>query len=677
MNCSQVAAANQEYHGRTTRGGGAGRGEGWSTEFDKMWRRTPVETPAEEPGRAPDNRAAGHDGRRVWTPENQRIQNECETCASRRAESGSAETGPSDAEETDSAAESGRAYSLVSLRDPWAEDHPLREKCDAFLQLFRETYAAVLEEKGLMPENGQYDPAILPDDEMADIKARMIDRLNDNPEALALMSDLYIDLAETGRVQAAVAEAEETQAEAAGIEARFLPLSLGRPVYWLLHLTDEGALEKLGARDRLLAKMAEFTAEECAGENITTSMLTRDPETGDLTEEARAIVDRIYQRLVDDPESKALMDELGFTGRSRHGWPAPDENYPAAEGWVTKEITMIAMEPHLFEGLDNIKLFFQAADLGLPQYSGRLYFNPNPIGMDEDRQALQDKLTAIQKDVLGEMNLLYASLRDGLTGELTEEALAARDLIQQRFMDDPEVRDLLQKAGLTEVNDRGWPARDYTADWNKTVEGQRRSVTEETGGQAAAAEGELSDEPAANYLGEVIPLSDIRHGRRMVILGVMSCLLPDRSKADTIYDQEYMAMVKKAQDEVLLEYGIDPETFGDPKMMSDPAYLNKLDAVLGNMSRKIYEKISADPRGRNLMKKLEINVPPSVTRQWEADRAAEEAQAAANAEKTSSETTSEMLARLTRQMLKEFMDNILTNQEADEKEFSLLTEENV
>jgi len=162
----------------------------------------------------------------------------------------------------------------------------------------------------------------------------------------------------------------------------------------------------------------------------------------------------------------------------------------------------------------------------------------------------------------------------------------------------------------------------------------------------------------------------------MIILGVLKCLLPDQSKPDTIYDQEYMAMIKKAQDEVLLEYGIDPATFGDPKMMDDPDYLNKLDAVLGNMSRKIYEKISADPRGRSLMKKLEINVPPSVARQWEADREAEEAQAAANAEKTSSETTGEMLARLTRQMLKEFMDNMLASQEADEKGFNLLTEEN-
>ncbi|UQZ89429.1 hypothetical protein C4J81_09550 [Deltaproteobacteria bacterium Smac51] len=83
--------------------------------------------------------------------------------------------------------------SEVYLRDPWNQDHPLRARCDKFLAIFSDTYIETLMEMGLLPESGDYDPALLSDEEFESVFHTIADKLAGSSEAMQLMDELKIN----------------------------------------------------------------------------------------------------------------------------------------------------------------------------------------------------------------------------------------------------------------------------------------------------------------------------------------------------------------------------------------------------------------------------------------------------------------------------------------------------
>ena len=717
MNCSQVGTSVADYQNHSARRGGASpAGTGWSDELDKYWQRTKAAAPETDQTRL--GRRPAQQGGQAWTPGEQQVKGR----RSDRAESGTGESRRSRTDEGGRGAKNERTYSQISLRDPWPEDHPLREKCDAFLEMFRETYGAVLEERGLMPQDGQYDPLVLPDDELADIKNQMIDRLENDPEAMELMRELYVDLAGTGQAEERKAEeaVQETEEASNSLKQAFqnqwrgpiadqnellVAFAFGMPL--LLHVHDEAYSE----RETLSKKMMSTLNQVLAEKGLTSMEQVRDPETGEMTEEARAAVEEMYQRLKNDPAASSLMDKFGMTARSESGWPVTPQgaeneiqwklilaenglperpSYSAEASDSSEESEAVSFRPWWSEVRFGSQL---SEDMYLARQMTRhrsAWICPDPnLSLEErtDTDAFDKKLFDTQMAVMKEMGLTESSqFKDPRTGELNETGKKAVETIYQRLIDDPDTKALMDKLNITGRNEDGWPQWERekivragegvpASEFAEDAKAVQNATTAAAAQDEAKAEETKTEEVAASVLGETIPMTDVRHGRRMIILGVAQCLLLPREKPPTIYDEEYLTMVKKAQAEVLREYGIDPETYGDPEMMKDPAYVAKLEKALPNMSRRIYEKISADSRGRALMNKLEIRVPPSVQRQWEEARQAEEAALAANPQDAGEEGLSDMVSRLTRGMLKKFLENFLAGEEADNKGFSQLLED--
>ncbi len=86
----------------------------------------------------------------------------------------------------------------VSLNDPWPEDHPLREKCDEFLGLFKEAFTKALSEKGLADDSANCDTVIISRADMDEVCRDMIKDLATNPRAASLMAELRIDFTMDG-----------------------------------------------------------------------------------------------------------------------------------------------------------------------------------------------------------------------------------------------------------------------------------------------------------------------------------------------------------------------------------------------------------------------------------------------------------------------------------------------
>jgi len=90
----------------------------------------------------------------------------------------------------------GGRLSEVSLRDPWPTDHPLRAQCDRFLEIFKETYHEVLAEMGLAPETDDFLSVVMSNRDFKEMARRMVEKLNANPEAKALMAALNVDFSD-------------------------------------------------------------------------------------------------------------------------------------------------------------------------------------------------------------------------------------------------------------------------------------------------------------------------------------------------------------------------------------------------------------------------------------------------------------------------------------------------
>jgi len=90
----------------------------------------------------------------------------------------------------------GGRLSEVSLRDPWPAGHPLREKCDRFLEIFKTTYHEVLAEMGLMPQSGDFSSVVMSNKDFKELARRMVEKLNANQEARELMAVLNVDFSE-------------------------------------------------------------------------------------------------------------------------------------------------------------------------------------------------------------------------------------------------------------------------------------------------------------------------------------------------------------------------------------------------------------------------------------------------------------------------------------------------
>ncbi len=90
----------------------------------------------------------------------------------------------------------------VSINDPWPEDHPLRDECDEFMEMFKERYKKILSEKGLLGDSGNCDPLIISQSDLDEVCQEMIKGLATDPRAVSLMTELRIDFTLDGDMSA-------------------------------------------------------------------------------------------------------------------------------------------------------------------------------------------------------------------------------------------------------------------------------------------------------------------------------------------------------------------------------------------------------------------------------------------------------------------------------------------